>query len=100
MCFIMLTLKDPGKKRKYTYCSFLRLVVPEGSYRLLPIHPVQGLRLNFLKLMGYLPMPGWELPLGGTRGGLKFPVIYLVFFEEDQSEVRLNSRDVLKILDV
>ena len=31
---------------------------------------------------------------------LKFPVIYLVFFEEDQSEVRLNSRDVLKILDV
>ena len=31
---------------------------------------------------------------------LKFPVIYLVFFEEDQSEVRMNSRDVLKILDV
>jgi hypothetical protein len=64
----MLTLKDPGKKRKYTYCSFLRLVVPEGSYRLLPIHPVQGLRLNFLKLMGYLPMPGVGAPIGRDPG--------------------------------
>jgi hypothetical protein len=35
-----------------------------------------------------------------VKSALKFPVIYLVFFEEDQSEVRLNSRDVLKILDV
>ena len=35
-----------------------------------------------------------------VRLTLKFPVIYLVFFEEDQSEVRLNSRDALKILDV
>jgi hypothetical protein len=31
---------------------------------------------------------------------LKFPVIYSVFIEEDQSEVRLNSRDALKILAV
>jgi hypothetical protein len=35
-----------------------------------------------------------------VKSTLKFPVIYSVFFEEDQSEVRMNSRDVLKLLDV
>ena len=30
----------------------------------------------------------------------KFPVIYSFFFDEDQTEVRMNSRDVLRILHV
>jgi len=35
-----------------------------------------------------------------VKSPLKFDVKYWVFIEEDQSEVRMNSRYVLKILDV
>ena len=35
-----------------------------------------------------------------VKSALRFPVIYSVFFEEDQSEVRMHSRYVLKIHDV
>jgi hypothetical protein len=43
---------------------------------------------------------GTVVAVAEVKSTLKFPVIYSVFFEEHQSEVRMNSRDVLKLLDV